>query len=168
MRMPRKHIRPSTVFFVAAIAVLGSVLLIQERKAARLRAALIYYKSQSRERVVDRLHGKALLKWADDCPLEEVVEQVRRTTATGKPGARPVFPLGIPIEVDPIGLERAGQSLKSPVPSPPADVNLTLAEKLRAVLEPLGLACDVRDASLVITARDLVTSPVRPEDQEDE
>jgi hypothetical protein len=165
MRITSKHIRPSTVFFVAAIAVLGSVLLIQERKAARLRSVLAYYKSQSHE-VVDRLHGKALLKWAEDCPLEEVIEQVKWSTPA-RPGWS-VFPIGVPIEVDPIGLERAGRSLKSPVPAPPADVDLTLAEKLRAVLEPLGLACDVRDASLVITARDLVTTPVRPEDPEHE
>ena len=81
MRVPTKHIRPSTVFFVAALAVLGSILLIQERKAARLRAALAYYKSHSHERVVDRLHGRVLLKWADDCPLAEVVEQVKLSTA---------------------------------------------------------------------------------------
>jgi hypothetical protein len=168
MRFSIKHVRPSTVLFAAALVILGGVLVIEERKAARLHAALAYYKSLSHERVADRLRGKALLQWADDCPLGEVVEQIKQTTAAPSKRGWPVFPLGVPIKVDPIGLERAGRSLQSPVPSPPADVQLTLGEKLQAVLEPLGLACDVRDASLVITARDLVISPIKLSDQEDE
>jgi hypothetical protein len=166
MRVPIKHIRPSTVFLVVVIAALISVLVIEERKAARLRAALVYYKSVSHDRVVDRLRGRASLKWPDGSPLAEVVEQIKLSTAVSK--GWPSFPLGVPIEVDPIGLERAGRSLNSPVASPPADARLTLAEKLQAVLEPLGLACDVRNASLVITARDLVISPVTPQELENE
>jgi len=166
MRITTKHIRLATVLLVVAIMVLGFRAVREEHKAARLRDALVYYKSRSHERVADRLRGKASLQWADDCPLEEVVEQIRLATAVSK--GWPLFPLGIPIEVDPIGLERAGRSLSSPVPSPPADVDLTLGEKLRAVLEPLGLACDVRDASLVITARDMVIQPVESRDPDDE
>jgi hypothetical protein len=159
-----KHIRPSTVFLVGAIVVLGSVLVIEERKAARLRAALIDYKSRSHERVVDQLRRKASLQWADDSPLQEVIEQIKVNTVATR--GWPNFPLGVPVEVDPIGLERAGRSLSSPVPSPPADVNMTLGEKLQLVLEPLGLACEARDAALVITARDLVMPPVESKDPE--
>jgi hypothetical protein len=166
MRISIKHVQPSTVILLAAIVVLGSLLVIEERKAARLRAALTYYKSRSHERVVDRLQWRTFLHWPDDSPLEEVIEQIKLSTAA--PRGWPNFPLGVPVEVDPIGLERAGRSLSSPVPSPPAGVNLTLAEKLRAVLEPLGLACEARDASLVITARDLVTPPAIARVPEDE
>jgi hypothetical protein len=165
MRITTKHVRPATVLLLVAV-VLGFRAVIEEQKAARLQDALDYYKSRSHERVADRLRGKALLQWADACPLEEVVEQIRR--ATSVPKGWSLFPLGIPIKVDPIGLERAGRSLSSPVPGPPADVRLTLGEKLKAVLEPLGLACDVRDASLVITARDMVIQPVERRDPDDE
>jgi hypothetical protein len=106
------------------------------------------------------------LQWADNRPLAEVVEQIRLTTSVSK--GYSLFPLGIPITVDPIGLERAGRSLSSPVPGPPADPQLTLGQKLKAVLEPLGLACDVRDASVVITARDMVIQPVESTDLDDE
>jgi hypothetical protein len=160
MRISIKSIRPSTVFFWATIVGLGCVLLMEERKAARLQAALIDYKRQSHAGVLDQFRSRALLNWADGCPLADVIDRIQRTTAAAK--GWPVFPLGVPITVDPIGLERAGRSLRSPVSSPPADVNLTLGEKLQAVLEPLGLACDVRDASLVITARDMVSPPVEP------
>lgn len=142
MRIPMKQVRPGEVFLVGAIIALGSLLVIEERKAARLRAALTYYKSRSHERVVERLLWKVFLHWPDDSPLAEVIEQIKISTAATRGSQN--FPLGVPVEVDPIGLERAGRSLSSPVPSPPADVNLTMAEKLRAVLEPLGLACEAR------------------------
>ena len=163
MRITTKHIRPATVLLVIAIMVFGFCAVREEHKAARLRDALVYYKSRSHERVADRLRGKALLQWEDGCPLEEVVKQIRLNK-----NGWPSFPMGIPINVDPIGLERAGRSLSSPVPSPPANVDLTLGEKLQAVLEPLGLACDVRDASLVITARDMVIQPAEPRNPDDE
>jgi hypothetical protein len=158
MRLSAKRIPPTTVILVAAIVVLACVVVREERKAARLRNALAFYKSQSHERVADCLCRRALLRWADDCPLEDVVEQIRLATSFWRWRA---FPLGVPIRVDPIGLERAGQSLRSPVAGPPANLELTLGETLQAVLEPLGLAVDVRDASLVITARDMVMHPVR-------
>jgi hypothetical protein len=87
-----------------------------------------------------------LLQWADDCPLEQVVEQIRLATSVEK--GWPWFPLGIPIKVDPIGLERAGRSLSSPVPGPPADLHLPLKEHLNRVLEPLGLGFTVNSGYL--------------------
>jgi hypothetical protein len=118
MPITTTHIRPATVLLVVAIMVLGFLAIREEHKAARLQDALVYYKSRSHERVADRLRSRALLQWPDDSPLEKVVEQIRLTTAVSK--GWPRFPAGIPIEVDPIGLERAGRSLSSPVPGPPA------------------------------------------------
>ena len=167
MRLSITRIRPSTVVLVAAIGLLGGVLVVEERKATRLGAALKEYKRLSHRCVVDLLHTRkqALVTWANDTPLEQVIEQVKLATAS--PIGWPAFPLGVPIEVDPVGLERAGKSLRSPVPSPPAGVDLTLCEKLEAALRPLGLACEVRNASLVITSSDLADR-FSLEDPEDE
>ncbi len=113
------------------------------------------------------MDSRAILNWPDESPLSNVVEQIKVCTAGRlSPGFQ--FPLGVPIAVDPVGLERAGRSLRSPVASPPRDPELTLGEKLRAVLEPLGLACDVKDASLVITARDLVPERINQSAQDEE
>ena len=150
----------SSIVLLVAIAIMSVVTFVEQRREARLRAALARFKSRAHHLVVERLDWKAQrLYWPDQSPLAEVVEQIRVTT-TGR-GAPVDFPLGLPVAVDPIGLERAGQSLSSPVHSPPSDPDLTLGEKLQTVLEPLGLACDVQDASLVITARDMVSQPIK-------
>jgi hypothetical protein len=150
----------SNIVLLIAITIIGCITLVEQRKDARLQTALAHFKSRSHHLVVERLDGRAkLLSWPDGSPLGEVVEQIKACTAGRSP--RFQFPRGIPITADPIGLERAGQSLNSPVHSPPVDPDLTLGEKLRAVLEPLGLACDVQDASLVITAWDMVSQPIK-------
>jgi hypothetical protein len=154
MRLSRGNI-----LLLIAIAIIACLIFVEQRKEARLRVALAHFKSRSHHLVIERLDWRAVLNWPDQSPLSEVVEQVRiGTTGRGSPID---FPRGVPITVDLLGLERAGCSLSSPVHSPPGDPDLTLGEKLRAVLEPLGLACDVRDASLVITARDMVVQPIK-------
>jgi hypothetical protein len=158
MKIPAERFPRSTLVLLIAIAALPSVVIAQQRKEARLEAALAHYKSRSHGLVVQCIDQMAILNWPDESPLGEVVEQIKMCTTGRRP--RVNFPAGIPIAVDPVGLERAGRSLRSPVPSPPSDPGLTLGEKLRTVLEPLGLACDVKDASLVITARDMVPEPV--------
>jgi hypothetical protein len=150
----------SNMVLLIVIAGLGFVTFVELRKEARLQAALARYKGRAHDQLVERLDWSAkLLNWPDQSPLAEVVEQIK--VATSGPGWTRDFPLGIPVAVDPIGLEHAGQSLSSPVHSPPGDPDLTLGEKLRIVLEPLGLACDVKDATLVITARELVSQPIK-------
>ena len=71
--------------------------------------------------------------------------------------------------VDPDGLREAGRSLTTPMAAPPEDPNgkpLSLGQNLRMVLEPLGLAAEVRDGAIVITARSRVDE--RPTSAEEE
>ena len=138
-------------------------MVVQQRKEARLRAALALYKLRAHADVIARFRNSApILDWPDQTPLGEVVEQIQFCTRRGWP----MFPLGVPIVVDPAGLQATGKSLTSPVQRPPADQELSLARKLRAVLEPLGLACNVKDAAIIITARAMVGEPVYDEDDE--
>jgi hypothetical protein len=73
------------------------------------------------------------------------------------------FSWGVPIYVDSEGLREAGQSLDSPVKAPPADrgprSDPPLGEKLRIILEPLGLAAAVKDGVVVITSRGKAARP---------
>ena len=80
------------------------------------------------------------------------------------------FPQGLPVLVDPDGLREAGQTLESPVKVPPKDPvtgnPLSIGRQLRIVLEPLGLAVDVKDGAIVITSRGRVEEPAAAEDEE--
>jgi hypothetical protein len=162
MPVPFRRIRRSTLCLVVAILALACALVLQQRKEGRLRGALTLYKSRSHERVVDRLRsGAPTLDWPDGTPLTGVIEQIKLCTQSGWPR----FPLGVPIAVDPVGLQQAGQSLSSPIRRPPADKNLSLGRKIRTVLEPLGLTCQVKDASVVITSERMVDEPSEDVDE---
>ena len=57
---------------------------------------------------------------------------------TTKNPKMPKLPTGIPIYVDPIGLQEAEVSLNSPVKRPPSADTLAFGEHLRRVLESIG------------------------------
>ena len=148
----RRPIRLVTVLLLITIVVLGYALSKQQRRTARLQAALTDYRAQSHGEMVQVLGGWAELDWPDDTPLDEVIEAIRaimsRRSSTLSKGA--------PIYVDPDALRQAGKTLKSAVKAPPSDDDgeLTLRQKLRAVFEPMGLACRVKDGAIVITSRE--------------
>jgi hypothetical protein len=151
-----RQIRWSTVLAIVTIVTLACIFMLQQRKEDRLRAALTLYKSRSHGRVAEVLRSwSPNLNWPDQAPLGDVIEQVKLSTRRGYP----LFPLGVPIVVDPIGLEEAGRSLSSPVQQPPADQDLSLGKKLQTVLKPLGLGCQVKDASIVITSERMMDEP---------
>jgi hypothetical protein len=146
MPVPSRRIRRSTLCLVVAILALACALVLQQRKEGRLRGALTLYKSRSHERVVDRLRsGAPTLDWPDGTPLTGVIEQIKLCTQSGWPR----FPLGVPIAVDPVGLQQAGQSFNRP---PSADT-LTLGEHLSHILDRLELAYVVRDGFLMVTSK---------------
>ena len=143
----------STLLVLFAIVTLGCIFLLQQRKEERLRVALALYKSRSHGKVATRLRSRAKhLNWPDQTPLGEVLEKVKLDTR----GGFPRFPLGVPIVIDPVGLAMAGRSLDSPVQQPPADQDFSLGKKLQIVLKPLGLACEVKNATIVITSEGMV------------
>jgi hypothetical protein len=165
MADPNRRIHWSMLLVVVAIVTLGCIFMLQQRKEERLRAALALYRSRSHGRVAERLSGWAPnLNWPEQTPLGEVIEQIKLSTR----GGYPPFPLGVPIVVDPVGLEEAGRSLSSPVQQPPADQNLSLGKKLQTVLKPLGLGCQVKDATIVITSERMVDEPFEDKDEDEE
>jgi hypothetical protein len=161
-----KRIRLGSVLLLVVLVVLGCALIVQQRREERLRAALAAYQSRSQGAIV-RIMGDSLpLDWQDDTSLEEVIELI----SLGTSNRWDSFPKGVPIFVDPVALRQAGKTLKSPVKAPPQDDEepLTFRLKLRAVLEPLGLACQVKEGALLITSRGTVDEPIEetPEDGE--
>jgi hypothetical protein len=103
------------------------------------------------------------LDWPDGTPLGAAIERIKRQTRNFPSP----FLQGIPMYVDPDGLREASQSLGSPVKAPPSE-NLSFRTKLKFVLEPLGLACEVKDAAIVITSRSKVGESFMDEQDEEE
>ena len=67
---------------------------------------------------------------------------------------------GIPIYVDPIGLQEAERSMNSTVERPPSADSLALGEHLRRVLEPLGLGYEVKAGFLMISSKESFDVPI--------
>src|SRR5689334_22167359 len=105
-----RRIRPVTLVLLVLIVVLGYSLAVQQRRGARLRAALAAYKGRATGDLADILGRSVGMDWPEGTPLAEAIEQIRASTP-----ASWGFPKGLPILVDPDGLREAGQSLASPV-----------------------------------------------------
>jgi hypothetical protein len=63
---------------------------------------------------------------------------------------------GIPIYVDPAGLQEAGAGMNKPIDVVLFDGATPLATNLRSLLRPLGLDYDVRDGFFTVSSRDIV------------
>jgi hypothetical protein len=145
---PRPRIRPSTLVLLALIAALGYGLVTQQRREARLRAALALYQARARDQILERIDEPISLTWPQESTLGQVIQELE-----GAAFGRRRLPTAFAISIDPAGLQQAGQSLAAPVEPIPPDVELTVREVLRRVLRPRGLACHIQGRSLVITSR---------------
>jgi hypothetical protein len=98
------------------------------------------------QRVVDEL-GKAIpMPFAQETPLDDVIKYIR-TSTKGQ-----AFPDGIPIYIDPLGMQEAERSLNSTVTIDVAQVPLRTSLKL--ILKQLGLTYQLKDGLLTITSED--------------
>jgi hypothetical protein len=152
---PMKRIRLSTVLLLVVILVLGYVSIEAQRREARLRDALASYKIRSQGQIVRTLDEWLPIDWPEGTSLEDAIERIRSRTST--PWLP--WPKGVPILVDPDALRRAGKTLKSPVKGLHPDERYTFRQKLRSVLEPMGLAYEVRDGAIIITTPDAIEDP---------
>jgi hypothetical protein len=105
-------------------------------------------------RIFEALERPIPMRFPNGTPLEDVVKSIR-VEAVGPDGQ------GIPIHIDPVGLNEAEQTIASPVVIDLEGVPLKTS--LRLALEELGLEYRVREGVLVITAPTIESTP-RPED----
>jgi hypothetical protein len=140
-----KRIRPINVALVLALMMLACVFYVRQQRVAKLQAALAEYRSHAHIKIIEWLQEPNRVMWTEGATLADVIERIRHSATP--------LPKGVPIVVDPAGLEEAGQSMDSPVKAPRQNGYLLLQEKLRVALEPLGLDFDVKNDSIVITSR---------------
>jgi len=96
------------------------------------------------QRIANEL-GKVLdMPFKNDTPLSDVIDYVKKGTSG------PAFPEGIPIYVDPQGLQDADKTIASTVS---IDLHgIALRTSLRLLLKQIGLVYQVRDGLLTITS----------------
>jgi hypothetical protein len=97
--------------------------------------------SQENARILEALRRPIPMRFHDDTPLDDVLKSIKQATST------PDYP-GIPIYVDPIGLQEAERSINSTVQIDLEGV--PLKETLRLCLKQLGLTYEVKDGRLRI------------------
>jgi hypothetical protein len=143
-----KRIRLSTLILLIVIVAMGFGLVAQQRREARLNAALSLYRDRANEAILEMLDQPIAVDYTDKSTLDDVLKQIRVLSR----GAR--LTKGIPIYIDPIGLQEAQQSLIAPIQAPFPRGDLPLREQLRRILKPLSLSFSVASGYLMITSED--------------
>ena len=151
-----RPVRLSTfLLLVLAVALMVS-LVIQGVRERQLRDAIAVYRQPQAEAILEIVARPMSLAYQDGAPLDAFLKEIKRASS-GSSGLR-----GVPIYVDPLGLQEAETSLNSTVRRPPSAEALPLLEHIRRVLEPLRLGCTVKDGFLLITSKESVDESPEP------
>jgi hypothetical protein len=103
------------------------------------------------EAILRKLEEPISMSFANETPLEDVLKYIK--SATQGPADT-----GLPIYVDPVGLNEAEKTMTSPVTLDLEGVPLRIT--LRLLLKQLGLTYDVKDGLLTITAEGSEDRPI--------
>jgi Domain of unknown function (DUF4139)/N-terminal domain of unknown function (DUF4140) len=108
------------------------------------------------QRILEKLNESVTMSFSQDTPLEDVLKYIKQATTSSTYS-------GIPIYVDPLGLQEAEKSMTSTVRN--IDLNgVALRVSLKLLLNQLGLTYTVKDGLLTITS---IESADRPNDADE-
>src|SRR5262249_26528919 len=102
--------------------------------------------------ILEQLDKPISMPFANPTPLEEVIRYIKRATVTR------LHPEGIPIYIDPIGLQESNKKESSPIKISLEGV--PLKRSLKLLLNQLGLAYSVKDGLMTITSQEAVDRPL--------
>ncbi len=106
--------------------------------------------------VLTQLEEPVTMPFPNETPLEDVLKYIRSNTQSEEFG----LPAGIPIYVDPVGLQEAKKTLTSPIILDMEGVPLRIT--LTLLLGQLGLVYRVDEGVLRITGKDSQDVPIAP------
>jgi hypothetical protein len=153
MRFDRRVRLQTLVLLIVAISLLIDLYLIKRRQS-RLLDGLAFYRQPSTEGIYEVLNEPLTTAYPNGASLEDMLKDIKVRT-TGKPKLKS----GIPIYVDPVGLQEANRTMTSKVKRPVITDRTTLGDQIRQALEPLGLAYMVRDGFMMITSKESWEGP---------
>jgi hypothetical protein len=117
--------------------------LSESRRAKYGKAVDLLARDKKTQAIVAKLDEPISMNFANETPLEDVLKYIK--SATQGPNDS-----GIPIYVDPVGLQEAEKTLTSPITLDLEGVPLKTT--LRLLLKQLGLTYTVKDGLLTITS----------------
>ncbi|OJW19581.1 MAG: hypothetical protein BGO49_14085 [Planctomycetales bacterium 71-10] len=120
--------------------------IMSERRIARYGKAVdVFDRDPKTKAILAKLDEPLAMNFPNETPLEDILKYVKQATQTPQDN-------GIPIYVDPIGLNEADKTMTSPVS---IDLDgVPLKTTLRLMLKQLGLTYTVKDGFLMITSQE--------------
>jgi hypothetical protein len=119
---------------------------LSERRIARWGKAVDLFESDSKtKKIQEKLDDPIAMDFGNETPIEDVLKYIQSATADANYS-------GIPIYVDPVGLQEAEKTLQSPITIKLEGVPLKTT--LRLILKQLGLTYTVKDGFMKITNED--------------
>ena len=145
----KMRLRLSTLILLIIIFGMAVTLALQQQREARLRSAL----RSARNAASDKAILMALNQPFDAKPIPRptlalLLQEIKRVTRNG------VLWDGIPIFVDPIGLQEAGVTMNSPVTV--SSKAVTIRKALQDALGQLKLVYTVKDGFMMITSKESI------------
>jgi len=114
-----------------------------EKRVDRSDSVLLFVREITTQSILNKLDWPIAMAFPNEFPLEDVLRYITQATATPNSS-------GIPIYVDPLGLQEADKTITSLVSIDLDGVPLRVT--LRLALQQLGLVYQVRDGVLIITS----------------
>ncbi len=119
---------------------------LSERRIARWGKAVdVFDRDPKTKQIIEKLEQPVAMTFPTDTPLEDVLKYVKQATQGANDS-------GIPIYIDPLGLQEADKTVTSPVQIDLEGVPLKTT--LRLLLKQLGLTYTVKDGFLMITSQE--------------
>jgi hypothetical protein len=143
--------RLTTLMLLVVILGLSMALILQHRRHAQILQVFTLYRQRGSESIIEVLERvpRTPLAVDENTEILDVLKALRKTSIS------PSLPSGIPIYVDPIGLQESGSNLASRLKGPfPPMAELTLDNQMKLLLEPMGLSAVVKDGMFVVTSKE--------------
>ena len=119
---------------------------LSERRIAKYGKAVdVFDRDPKTKQILEKLDQPVAMSFPNETPLEDVLKYVKQATQGANDS-------GIPIYVDPLGLQEADKTMTSPVSLDLEGVPLKTT--LRLMLKQLGLTYTVKDGFLMITSQE--------------
>jgi len=122
------------------------VALTEKRRARYTGSEVLLSRDSRTKGILTQLNERLAMPFPQETPLEEVLKYIRTNTVSEELD----LPAGIPIYVDPVGLQEADKTITSPIT---LDLDgIPLKTSLRLILKQLDLTYTVKDGLMTITS----------------
>ena len=125
----------------------------EKRRARYGRSEQLLDRDERTKAILTQLNERLTMSFPNETPLEDVLKYIKTNTTSEELD----LPNGIPIYVDPVGLQEAEKTITSPVT---LDLEgIPLKTSLRLILKQIGMTYTVKDGLMTITSNNSEDQP---------